>query len=203
MSCPCFGGQRRRPSFSSVKPHRHASKTSRGSGHERFASATFSSHNAGLPFPHSNHTDRRQGRAEEADLVIRSTNVRVRSFLAFIFVPLTCSCSSCRIRVSMGNVARLPFPHSNHTDNRQRRADGAASVVRSTNVCVRSFLAFVFLPLTRSCSLCRVPVSVGNVPRRRGGASPALLLVIPSTAPFVCSDAWPSASLLLNPPAGD
>ena len=96
--------------------------------------------------------------------MIRSTNVRVCCFLAFVFVPLTRSCSLCRVRVSVGNFAGLPFPHSNHTDKRQRRADRAASVVRSMNVCVRSFLAFTFLPLTRSCSLCPRPCFGGQRP---------------------------------------
>ena len=80
--------------------------------------------------------------------MIRSTNVRVRCFLAFVFVPLTRSCSLCRVCVSVGNVAGLPFPHSNHTDMRRRRAEGADTNVSLLPRSHPTMRAFLFLTLT-------------------------------------------------------
>ena len=56
------------------------------SGH-RFCACDY--RNACLPFLHSYHTHKRPRRPEGTDSVVRSTNVRVRSFQAFLFVPLT------------------------------------------------------------------------------------------------------------------
>ena len=57
--------------------------------HTRATDSLLLHRRAGLPFPHSYHTDKLRCRAEGTDSVVRFSKVRVQSFHAFDFVPLT------------------------------------------------------------------------------------------------------------------